>query len=376
MPMSYLISIIVFLLLFSLLILVHEFGHFYAARRAGVKVEEFGLGLPPRAKGLYKDKKGTLYSLNWIPFGGFVRMYGEDSTDEGMRSKEGSFASKGIIPRIIIILGGVIMNFLMGFVILTYLFNVGVEPFIVNQADFDYYKEQGYFELEERVTVTGFVEESPAIEAGLLQGDRLQTANGTDLNLNQDLVTVAQENASGSIVVDVLRDDEVLSIEIPVNESGQMGVMISDAPLILSQKKMQLDFLPAVKQAGYETARLSVETMKMFVEVLFNLFTKAELSDQVSGPVGIAQLTHNATQQGGLIEILKLIALLSISLGAINVLPIPALDGGRFLSIIFEILTGKRPNAAWEARIHATGFIIILILIFAVTYNDILKLLG
>jgi regulator of sigma E protease len=374
--MSYLISIIVFLLLFSLLILVHEFGHFYAARRSGVIVEEFGLGLPPRAKGLFTDKKGTLFSLNWIPFGGFVRMYGEDSTDDGMRHKEGSFASKGIFPRVMIILGGVIMNFLMGFVILTYLFNVGVEPFIVNQADFDYYKEQGYFELEERVTVTGFAEESKAIESGLLAEDIVKTANDTNLLTNQDLVEIAKKNVSGTVSLGVIRGDETLSFEVPVNDSGQMGIVISDAPLILGQKKMQLAFPQAVKQAGYETVRLSVETMRMFVKVIFDLFTKAEISPQVSGPVGIAQLTHNATQAGGFMEILKLIALLSISLGAINVLPIPALDGGRFLSIIFEVLTGKRPNAATEAKIHAFGFIVIIVLILAVTYNDISRLFS
>ncbi len=376
MPMTYLISILVFILLFSLLILVHEFGHFYAARRAGVKVEEFGMGLPPRAKGLFTDKKGTLYSLNWIPFGGFVRMYGEDSTDEGMRSKEGSFASKGIIPRIIIILGGVIMNFLMGFLILVYLFNVGIEPFIVNQADFEYYKEQGFFEFEERVVVTGFAEGSAALDAGLEAGDVLKTAEGVEVMTNASLVEIAQANPSESISISVLRNEEILDLEVPVNEEGQMGLMISDAPLILSQKKIQLPFFESVKQAGYETARLSVETMRMFVKVLVDLFTKAELSPQVSGPVGIAQLTHNATQSGGFLEILKLMALLSISLGAINVLPIPALDGGRFLSILFEILTGKRPNANWEARIHATGFVIIIILILAITYNDILRLLS
>lgn len=374
--MSYLISILVFIVVFSLLILVHEFGHFYAARRSGVKVEEFGLGLPPRAKGLYTDKKGTLYSLNWIPFGGFVRMYGEDSADEGMQHKEGSFASKGIPARVLIILGGVIMNFLMGFVLLTYLFNVGIEPLIVNQADFDYYKEQGYFELQEQVTVTGFSETSLADEAGLLEQDVLLSANGNTLLKNADLVAVASESAGTEISLEVLRGEETVEVNVPVNEAGQLGVVISDFPKILDQKKMQLDFLPAVKQAGYETARLSVETMRMFIDVLVNLFTKAELSQQVSGPVGIAQHTHIAVQEGGILDILKLIALLSISLGAINVLPIPALDGGRFLSIIFEIVLRKRPNAAWEARIHATGFILILILIVAVTYNDILKLLS
>src|SRR5690606_7952575 len=131
----------------------------------------------------------------------------------------------------------------------------------------------------------------------------------------------------------------------------------------------------ALKQAGYEVARLSVLTMKMFIQVLFDLFIKAEISEQVSGPIGIAQMTHQTTQTGGFFDILKLVALLSISLGAINVLPIPALDGGRFLSSLFEIVMRKRPDASLEAKIHAFGVLLIIILILAVSYNDIVRLL-
>src|SRR3989304_8133280 len=154
--MTYLISIIVFIIVFSVLILIHEFGHFYAARRSGVKVEEFGIGLPPRMKGLWKDKMGTLYSINWIPFGGFVRMFGEDSTDEDMRKKEGSFASQNILNRTIIILAGVIMNLLLGFVILAVLFSIGTKPFIVTMEDFKYYRDQGILLAEDQVVVAGF----------------------------------------------------------------------------------------------------------------------------------------------------------------------------------------------------------------------------
>jgi regulator of sigma E protease len=164
-------------------------------------------------------------------------------------------------------------------------------------------------------------------------------------------------------------------VQVPVNAEGKMGVVIAESPNITEVKEVSYSFPEALVQAGYETGRLSVLTMQLFVKVIFDLFTKAEISEQVSGPVGIAQLTHQTTQNGTFSDILKLIALLSISLGAINVLPIPALDGGRFLSIIFEVVTRKRPNATWEARIHAFGFILLIILILAVTFNDILRLL-
>lgn len=374
--MTYLISVIVFLLVFSILILVHELGHFFAARKAGVKVEEFGLGLPPRAKRLWTDKLGTLYSLNWIPFGGFIRMYGEDSTDEKLREKGGSFASKSITARTIIILGGVVMNFLLGFILLSFLFSVGTEPFVVNAEDFQKYRDQGLIIAEDQVLVSDFSEGSPAINSGLQVGDVIVRADGVDVFLNNDVVMATAGKVNSSVNLLVMRGEESLTISVPVNAEGKMGVVISETPNIIEVKKIQLPIPAAIAEAGYQTVRLSYLTMKMFIIVIFDLFTKAEISDQVSGPVGIAQITHITAQEGGFMGILRLIAILSISLGAINVLPIPALDGGRFMSILFEFFTRRRPNAAWEARIHAFGFVLIIILIFAVTYNDILKLIA
>lgn len=374
--MGYLVSIVVFIIIFSVLILIHEFGHFFAARKFGVKVDEFGMGLPPRMKGLWKDKSGTLYSLNWIPFGGFVRMYGEDSEDPALRYKEGSFASKSVGARTIIILGGVLMNFLLGYVLLVLLFTAGTKPFIVNQEDYQYYKDQGIVVAEEHVLVTDFSDQSTAKEAGLQKNDELVSVNGVSVDGNEEVIAALKAIANQEATIGVIRDDKELSFTVPINAEGRMGVVIADAPEIKEVKEITLPFHKALVSAGYETGRLSWLTMKLFVQVIVDLFTKFELSPSVSGPVGIAQITHQTTQTGNFFDILKLVALLSISLGAINVIPIPALDGGRFLSIIFEVVTRRRPNAAWEARIHAFGFLIILILIVAVTFNDITKLFA
>ncbi len=374
--MAYFVSIVIFVLIFSLLILIHEWGHFYAARRAGVRVEEFGLGLPPKAVTLKTDKKGTDYTLNWIPFGGFVRMFGEDSGDAKLYDHPESFMSKTLWQRTIIVLGGVIMNFLLGFVLLTVLFSVGTKPLVVTQEDFQHYVDTGVIIAENQVMISGFADGSPAESAGILKNDQVLSVDGTEVNTVQSLIDTLAGSADLNVDLIVLREGEEMSLPVTLNDEKKMGVIIQDAPDIKEVKEIQLPVHQAVVKAGQETARLSWLTMKLFVNVIVDLFTKAELSEQVSGPVGIAQLTHQTTQEGDFFDILKLIALLSISLGAINVLPIPALDGGRFITLAYELITRKKPNPSLEAKIHGVGFIVLILLIFAVTYQDIVRIFA
>jgi regulator of sigma E protease len=345
-------------------------------------------------KGLGKDKHGTLFSLNFIPFGGFVRMFGEDSHDPALRHAPGSFGSKSIAARTLIILGGVLMNFLLGYVILVWLFSVGTKPFIISAEDFRYYREKGFIDATEQVVIMDFVEGSPAAKvdkAGLKleKGDVIVEIDGVAVKQTEDVIANTTKKAGESVQVKILREIPNMSkaakpgdmrkteilFDVPVNAEGKMGISIADVPDVKEIREISYPFPRALAAAGYETARLTGVTMKMFVKVMFDLFTKFELSKQVSGPVGIAQITHETTQNGSFAEILKLIALLSISLGAINALPIPALDGGRFLSIAFEVLARRRPSMLWEARIHAFGFVLLILLILAVTYQDIVKLL-
>ncbi len=374
--MAYLVSIVIFVLIFSLLILIHEWGHFYAARRAGVRVEEFSLGLPPKAMTIRTDKKGTEYTLNWIPFGGFVRMFGEDSGDKKLYDHPESFMSKTLWQRTIIVLGGVIMNFLLGFVLLTVLFSVGTKPLVVTQEDFQHYQSTGVIVADNQVMISGFADESPAMDAGLLASDLVTAVNGVAVDTVDSLIAALAASESLTVQLDLVRDEEPLTLPVTLNAERKMGVMIQDVPDIQEVKKIQLPVHEAALMAGKETARLSWLTMKLFVNVIVDLFTKAELSEQVSGPVGIAQLTHQTTQEGDVFDILKLIALLSISLGAINVLPIPALDGGRFITLGYEFITRKKPNPSLEAKIHGVGFIVLILLIFAVTYQDIVRIFA
>lgn len=370
--MSYFLSALVFLVIFSLLILIHEFGHFYAARRAGVKVEEFGMGLPPRACCLWKDRHGTIFSLNWIPFGGFVRMYGEDSPDESLRSKHGSFSAASLPARVMIVLGGVIMNFLLGYILLVYLMVSGAGPFVLTPDDLSFYREKGTIVAEDSVEVLGFSESSQADDQGMMKGDTVLRVDGRPVSTSKEFISFVSPNPGRVLDVLVLREGKEVPLSLTVSADGKMGIEIRDFPKLISTSPLPLG--ESFLFAAHDTVRLSWYTMKMFVDVLWNLVSRAEVSDQVSGPVGIFQLTHVAAQKG-IDDLLRLVVLLSISLGAINVLPIPALDGGRFLTLAYELITRRKPNASWEARIHAFGFIFLITLIAVITYKDIVRLI-
>ncbi|MBN1258381.1 site-2 protease family protein, partial [Candidatus Peregrinibacteria bacterium] len=165
------LTVIAFIVIFSLLILVHEWGHFFAARKAGIKVEEFGIGLPPRAKKLFKDKKGTLYSFNWIPFGGFVRLFGEDSHDPKVLRDRKSFASKTKWARSAVILAGVFMNFVLAWMLITVGFSFGMKPFMVTDADLARGIEQGVVEAQKVLLVHEILPGSPLAGTDVRTGD-------------------------------------------------------------------------------------------------------------------------------------------------------------------------------------------------------------
>jgi len=369
-----LITIIVFLVIFSILILVHEWGHFTMARRADIKIEEFGIGLPPRALVLKKAKE-TLYSLNWIPFGGFVRMLGEDATDRRALKDPRSFINKTIGQRTKVIVAGVVMNFLLGILLLTICFGVGVEPFVLTQADFERELERGNIITAPGVYVNEVLEDSPAEQAGIQAGDVILEVEGQKVERGAAVVEITKANTGEEISYLLLRGEEEVEISAKVSEEGRVGVSIADIPVIQEIKKVKYPWYQAPFVATREAGKLSVATARMFGGVLKNLVSRFEISDNVAGPLGIAQMTYGVTKKG-VIAVFKFVALLSISLGTINFLPLPALDGGRFLFIVVEVIRRKKANAQWETAIHGTGFILLMLLIFAITYKDILRIFS
>jgi len=371
--MTGILTAIAFLIIFSILILIHEFGHFIAARKAKIKVEEFGLGLPPRAKTLWKDKLGTIFSLNWIPFGGFVKMLGEDATDEKVLNNPDSFASKSLWRRFTVIVAGVTMNFLLAIFLLTIGYTVGMKPFLVTQEDFLKNYEEGNIIGNPLIAIEKVIENSAAAEAGIQTGDIIQEINGAEIEFDSNILEMQTEETT--ITYEILRDDEVLTFEMIPDTGGKVGVSLSSGFDVEEIKKIRYPFYQAPIEALKVSARLSYLTVDMFGQLLVNL-TKFVLPKDVAGPVGIVQMTHKIVEIGEFMELIKFAALLSISLAVINILPFPALDGGRLVFIIYEAITRRKPSVTVEAYIHGIGYLFLMGLIVVITWNDLDRILN
>jgi regulator of sigma E protease len=365
------LTIIAFLIIFSILILVHECGHFMMARKAGIKVEEFGIGLPPRAKTFFKDKKGTIYTFNWIPFGGFVRMYGEDSSDPKVIKDKKSFASKSIVQRTSVIVAGVLMNFALAWVLISIGFTFGMKPFLVTQEDLDQGIEAGIVETEEVLYVHEIIPDSPLSQTDLQVGDVIVGVNEKAVPSAEGLLEILKPNEL--VRLSVMRDENDGVLDVIADNEGKLGFVISTEQMILSVKDIRYPVYLAPVYAAKEVGRLSVLTVKMLGKVVVSIVAKFTVPDEVAGPVGIAKMTHYFVKQG-LMALVQFTALISISLGVINIMPFPALDGGRFLFIIYEFVTRRRANAKMESVIHTVGFALLMMLIFAITWHDIVNL--
>lgn len=515
------------------------------AKRAGVRVEEFGFGLPPR---MFGRKKGdTLYSLNWIPFGGFVRLFGEDPSEFRAVKAKDSFITKTPWQKTTIVLGGVFMNFLLAWILITFGLLFGLEPLIVGYdqftdqikqgnvtmspyhvfekaneefnvkpgdflisindvsldtitdvdayvagiegADIDvqirYFNDEngeiegydhgrGSIDRKHTVSKSVFVEtfelfpvaalsraimrkdaepldlkkedivlrinqmeilgevnffdnlytgkideinvlrngkvmslkpdiafthtivdkvlqDSPAAKAGVLPGDVFVSIEDIEVFDPHEvkLVTETESVNKDTLNYVFMRDGVELTLPVTPNDEGLIGVALSPlkttggldiefyesfmASSVLDIKAQKYGLLQAPFKAFSEIKSVSLITAKMMGEVFAKLLSSGEVPDSVAGPIGIAQMTHVSVQDG-FMAVIRFAAILSLSLGVLNVLPFPALDGGRLVFVIFEAITGRRVGHKFEAMIHAIGFAVLLLLIVLITWNDIVRL--
>ena len=366
-----LVTIIAFIVIFSILILVHEWGHFTAARQAGIHVEEFGIGLPPKIKTLYKDRKGTEYTLNWIPFGGFVRLLGEDSADPKLLKDHRSYASKSIWKRTTVVLAGVLMNFVLAWLLIAIGFTVGMKPFLATQEDVDKAVASGIVETKSVYLVHDIDPSMPLARTELKKGDMIVAVNGMSVSEEMVISEVLVPEAMNTVAF--LHGEKEMAIQVPANTERKLGMTISLENFIVKVNEVRYPFYLAPVKAVWEVGRLSVLTVKMLGQVVSTLVTKLTVPEGVAGPVGIAKMTHTFAKQG-FMALVQFTAMLSISLGVINVMPFPALDGGRLLFLLFELGLRRRLSARWETVAHSVGYALLMLLILAVTWHDIVGL--
>lgn len=368
------------LVLFICLILVHEWGHFIMARRNGVEVEEFGLGFPPRAK-ILKKHKGTVYSLNWLPLGGFVKLKGEHDID----TEPGTFGAANTSAKIKIMMAGVFMNLVTAILLFTVVALIGMPKLVDNQTTVSSDTEIIQRPTNEGVIKIGqVVEGSPADNAGLQEDDRFLSVNGTRIEAVEKVGEITSAQAGNEIEVVVERDGDVLTKQLTLNQtSPHLGVGSYSAQEGLEIRRSTWS-APIV--AVGVSKDFTIATFKGLGNALSGLGSiiagavtgnqearqsgQAEASTQVAGPVGIFAVLYEISKQGiGLV--LFIIAIISLTLAIMNALPIPALDGGRlFVTLLFRAI--KKPlKPALEERIHGTGFALLMLLFVVITIVDI-----
>ncbi|MBI4995158.1 RIP metalloprotease RseP [Candidatus Peregrinibacteria bacterium] len=539
--MDIILTIIAVIVIFSILVLIHEAGHFFAARRAGIKVLEFGIGFPPR---LFKKKFGeTTYSINAIPFGGFVKLYGEDATSEAVIKAKNSYAHKSPWTRTKVVIAGVLMNFVLAIALLAIGFTFGIEPLLVTERDLFTHlaagnvksspgifvekiedkaktfgiesgdkivaiddkpiSDSGQLDVFEKgrakkdIDISVISEENSAFKkihlplvgkdkyfgiklkpftqfprlkvfeikkgsgsekAGLKAGDIILQMNGMEIYSSADFegavskwpvidivflrgihilkTKITLPNFNNVVIADVFPNssaektgfetgDNIISIDDSVifkpeqvqeilkkntgkemlyvikrggkkieikaktGTNNMLGIALSQMDSfrnseisvypfsvltsITEIKRVRYGPWTAFKQAVQESWRLTGITINAFGRTLKSIVSRFTVPAEIGGPVQIAYYTHTFVQEG-FFALLRFTALLSLSLAVINVLPIPALDGGRLLFILIEVIFKKRVNAHFESFVHGVGFILLLGLIILVTYSDIVKL--
>jgi len=348
--MSVIITILIFLAVLAVLIIAHELGHFATAKAFGVRVDEFGLGFPPR---LISVRRGeTRYSLNAIPLGGFTKMAGEEDPKVPR-----SLASKGVGTRLIVLSAGSIMNALLPILLFSIAFMV---PHDVVTGE---------------VLVKEVALNSPAAGAGIEAGDIVLSVNNKSVYNISDLHRNIQRNL-GKETTMIIRHSDSTTEEVqaiprwkPPEGQGAIGVVVSTLnPTVVSQ---HYPFWKAIPMGASEC----IETFVLFKNEIIRIFIGAT-SLQVAGPVGIAQLTGEVAK-AGISPLLEFAGFISINLAIINIFPLPALDGGRIAFVLLEwVRRGKRVSPKREGLVHAIGFILLMAAILAITYHDIIRIIS
>lgn len=333
------ITLLIVIISFSILIIIHELGHFLTSKKFNLYVSEFGLGLPPRAWG--KKIGETVYSINWLPFGGFVKIAGEDREDDIPQSISDKriFYNLKIWQRAVIIAGGVVMNFFLGWLLFSAVLMMDIAP---------------------AVFIADVQPDSPAMRAGILANDKI-------LGFSQvkDFIEFSQMNQGREVTINIERSGEDIEVKVKLRskeeaEQGALGVSLFEGG------HERMGFMGAIKE-GFKQA---VFVVGMTLQAVKSLITGAIGLKNVTGIVGIGKATSDAASLG-LAYVLNLMGLISVNLAVFNILPFPALDGGRLLFLIIEKVKGSPLPHKFEQYANALGIILLIGIMILVTFQDI-----
>lgn len=397
---------IIFVLVLGILIFVHELGHFMTARKLGIGVEEFGFGYPPRIFGILVNKKRkqslakeqadadsnktnqknfkrwkffwgskiksedldrvnndpVIYSLNLLPLGGFVKILGENG-DQNTNPE--NFANQAAWKRSLVLSAGVIMNFIFAFVLLSIGFFLGLPQTIDQNTPLDKVSDQ-------KVVIVEISAKSPAEEQGLKINDVIIAIDGVNVKNTNEVFDKLKINQEVTFTIDRNKEQQEVKLSpriMPDYDKPIIGVAMVDTGII------KYGFFGSIWQGLRATAILSARVLEALYTLLANLITQGKVSADLSGPIGVAVITGQVAEMG-FIYLLQFAAILSINLGIINILPFPALDGGRLLFIVIEKIRRKKVSEKIEGITHNVGFMLLMLLVVVITYRDVLRYGG
>lgn len=332
-------TIIAALLLFGVIILIHEFGHFIFAKKNGITVHEFAIGMGPKLFG--KEKNGTMYSIRILPIGGYVSMEGEDEES----NKPGSFGTKSILQRASVIFAGPFFN-----LVLAVIFLIPV-----------------YAYMGSPTTTLEILENTPASKANLQSGDIVKGVNGKEINSWNEFTKIISSSSGEELSITVDRNNKTVKVNVipEKNEDGTYKIGVT--------YKKDRNIVTAIKQSFIQTGQMTLQMIN-FLKQMITGTVPGGFTNSVAGPVGVISIVSGAAKTG-ILNLLYLGSIISLNLGIINLVPFPALDGGRLLLLFIEwIRGGKKINPDKEAMINMIGFCALMAFMVFITYNDVTKL--
>ena len=352
-----------------MLVVGHELGHFFVAKIFGVRVEEFGLGYPPRAKKLF-TWRGTLFTLNWLPFGGFVKIFGEDDGEKTADTKSDSFSHQKLWKRLLILVAGIVANIILAIILYSASFGIG---FLGNAQDFP----NAHVVTPQQLTINEVIKDTPASSSGLQINDKIISLSydnndvGYTPQTTDDFTQFIQTHSTSMIHIEVLRKDTDIYFALTPRQNmfdGKPGIGVG----IDQEGTLRMSFFQAIKTGFVYTFNQFVMIVVSLWGLIHGLFVGRGGSSlsELSGPVGIAKFAGTAYSLG-IGSLLSFMALISINLAVVNFLPFPALDGGRMILELFATNGKNKISPKIVAWVNQIGFLLLIVLMLWITYHDI-----